>query len=65
MTIHKTLAGPAVPPDIHTTTRWIARPGGFLGRKHDGEPGVKVLWRGMRRLQDITATCELFHPSRT
>lgn len=27
--------------------------GGFLGHKGDGEPGVKVLWRGLMRLQDI------------
>lgn len=25
--------------------------GGFLGRKGDGEPGVKALWRGLRQLQ--------------
>ncbi|HEX4589261.1 MAG TPA: IS4 family transposase, partial [Gemmataceae bacterium] len=27
--------------------------GGFLGRKHDGEPGVLTLWRGYQRLQDM------------
>jgi hypothetical protein len=45
---------PAKPPDAYTAVRWIAKLGGFLGRKGDGEPGVKTLWRGMRRLQDIT-----------
>ncbi len=64
-TTHKTTAVPDVHPNIHTATRWIAQLGGFLGRKHDGEPGVKVLWRGMRRLQDIAATWELFHPPAT
>jgi hypothetical protein len=29
---------------------WIARLGGFLARKGDGAPGVKVLWRGLRQL---------------
>ena len=33
--------------------REIARPGGFLGRKGDGDPGPLVLWRGYLRLQDI------------
>lgn len=28
--------------------------GGFIGRKRDGEPGAKVIWRGLRRLPDIT-----------
>jgi IS4 transposase len=42
---------PAAAPDLHTALGWVARLGGFLGRKHDGEPGVKVLWRGLRKLQ--------------
>jgi hypothetical protein len=33
--------------------RGVARLGGFLGRKHDGDPGVKTLWRGYQRLQDL------------
>jgi hypothetical protein len=27
--------------------------GGFLGRKGGGEPGVRTLWRGYQRLQDL------------
>lgn len=46
---------PTSPPDLHTAVRWVAQLGGFLGRKRDGEPGVKVIWRGLRRLPDITA----------
>lgn len=42
---------PETPVDLHTAVRWIAQRGGFLARRHDGEPGVKVLWRGYRRLQ--------------
>ena len=42
-----------------TTTRdafrAIARLGGFLARKHDGEPGWQTLWRGWRTL-DQTRT---------
>ncbi|MGB8691506.1 MAG: IS4 family transposase, partial [Microcoleus sp.] len=37
----------------------IAKLGGFLGRKGDGEPGVKTLWRGWQRLHDIAATWKL------
>ena len=29
--------------------------GGFIGRKGDGEPGVKVVWRGLRRLSELVA----------
>ena len=45
-------ATPALRPTIREAVRLIARLGGFLGRKHDGEPGVKTLWRGLQRLQD-------------
>ncbi len=39
----------------------IALLGGFLGRKGDGEPGVKTIWRRLRRLHDIAATWKLAH----
>jgi hypothetical protein len=42
-----------VPPNLREAVRKIARLGGFLGRKGDGEPGVKTLWRGLRRLNDM------------
>ena len=29
----------------------VARLGGFLNRRGDGEPGVKCLWRGWQELQ--------------
>ncbi|HVA89992.1 MAG TPA: IS4 family transposase, partial [Chloroflexota bacterium] len=41
---------PQTPLDLHTAVRWVARLGGFLARRRDGEPGVKVLWRGLRNL---------------
>jgi hypothetical protein len=33
--------------------RLVARLGGFLGRKSDGDPGWQTLWRGWLRLQDL------------
>jgi hypothetical protein len=44
---------PAQPVALREAVRQIARLGGFLGRKSDKEPGVKVLWRGLRRLTDF------------
>jgi hypothetical protein len=58
--IHRTRHIPASPPSLHDATRWIAQLGGFLGRKGDGEPGVKVLWRGWQRLQDISSAWQIF-----
>lgn len=62
---HKTAILPECPPDLQTAVLWIAKLGGFLGRKGDGQPGVKVLWRGFRRLQDLTTMWELFHRPKT
>lgn len=42
---------PRQAPTLRQAMRWIGRLGGFLARKGDGEPGVKVLWRGLRQLQ--------------
>ena len=53
---------PDTPPSLRQAVRWIAQLGGFLGRKGDGEPGVKVIWRGWSRLQDITQTFTLLRP---
>jgi hypothetical protein len=46
---------PEQPPTLREVTRWVARLGGFLGRKGDGEPGVKTLWRGLARLDAMVA----------
>lgn len=59
---HKTSTPPPEPPTLRQAVRWIAQLGGFLGRKGDGEPGVIVLWRGLRRLEDIADTWLLLRP---
>ena len=49
---------PKEPPTLREVIRQIASLGGFLGRKHDGEPGVKSLWLGFARLRDFVAGTE-------
>jgi hypothetical protein len=39
--------------------RSIARLGGFLGRKCDGEPGWQTIWRGWQRLRTLVEGAEL------
>ena len=51
-----------LPPTLQQAAHWIAHLGGFIGRKSDGNPGVKTLWRGWQRLQDIADTWLLFNP---
>lgn len=38
--------------DIYTAVLIIARLGGYLGRKHDGPPGMEVIWRGWKKLYE-------------
>ncbi|WP_338844729.1 IS4 family transposase [Massilia sp. W12] len=38
-------------PGLNEVLRMVARVGGFLARKHDGEPGVKTIWRGLQDVQ--------------
>ncbi len=46
---------PPEPPTLREAIRRVAGLGGFLGRKHDGEPGTQTLWIGLQRLDDIAA----------
>lgn len=62
---HKTDATPPLIPTVYQATRWIARLGGFLDRKHDRDPGVTVFWRGWQRLADISSTWLISHPQKT
>jgi hypothetical protein len=57
---HKTRTFPEKTPTVAQVVLWIAKLGGFLGRKSDGTPGVTVLWRGWQRLTDISNTFALF-----
>ena len=41
----------------------VAKLGGFLGRKRDGNPGWITLWRGLSRLNDIEVGFNLAHPA--
>ena len=46
---------PDKPPTLNEVVRLVARLGGFLARKGDGEPGVKTIWLGMQRIIDFAA----------
>lgn len=46
---------PKKPPPLQELMIKLAMSGGYLNRKHDSPPGVKVLWIGMQRLRDFIA----------
>jgi len=43
-------------PNAYEALRAMALLGGFIGRKGDGEPGWRTLWRGWEKLQQAEAT---------
>ena len=54
MKINKAERLPRRTPTMGEVVIWIARLGGFLARKGDGMPGTLTLWRGWKRLTDLT-----------
>jgi IS4 transposase len=61
--MYQTTVLPDQPPSLVDCVRWIARLGGFLGRKNDGEPGVKTLWLGLQRVHDMASIWQLLAPN--
>ncbi len=55
---------PTKPPTLGEMVEMIAELGGYLGRKHDGPPGPKVLWIGLQRARDFAAAWDAFGPGR-
>jgi len=52
--VHKTSKIPKSVPTIRDAIRMLGKLGGFLGRKNDGEPGIVVIWRGWKKLQELS-----------
>jgi hypothetical protein len=52
--VHHTAKPCAEPPTLQQAVHWIARLGGFIGRKSDGEPGPKTIWYGFQALNQLT-----------
>lgn len=48
--MRKKTVPPKMIPCLREMTRMLAGMGGFLGRKGDGEPGVKTIWEGYNKL---------------
>jgi hypothetical protein len=49
-----TTVPPSQPPTLDKAILWIAKLGGYIGRKHDRPPGATVLWRGFLALHEIS-----------
>lgn len=51
---------PKKPPTLGQAVLWIAKLGGYLGRKNDPPPGATVLWRGFAALHEATQMFMIF-----
>lgn len=58
--IHGTTTPPSQAPPLGQAVAWIAKLGGYLGRKRDRPPGPTVLWRGFLALHEITQMYRIF-----
>ena len=50
---NKTNIPPKQVPTIKEAVGYLAKIGGFLGRKGDGDRGVKVIWKGLRDMSIV------------
>lgn len=57
--MQKRLSADTPAPTVRQAILWIGRLGGHLGRKRDGLPGVRTLWRGWRDLTVLVAGLRL------
>ena len=55
----KVLGGEAM--SVRTFFRGVARLGGFLARRGDGEPGWQTIWHGWEKLSLMIRGAEAFH----
>lgn len=52
---------PKEAPSLGQAILWIAKLGGYLGRKNDRPPGATVLWRGFLALHECLQMYLVFH----
>lgn len=57
---NETMKLPKRPPTLGQAVLWIAKLGGYLGRKNDRPPGATVLWRGFLALHESAQMFKIF-----
>jgi len=57
---NSTIKLPKKPPTLGQAILWIAKLGGYLGRKNDLPPGATVLWRGFTALHEASQMFLIF-----
>lgn len=57
---HGTTDVPQEPPTLGQAILWVAKLGGYLGRKRDRPPGATVIWRGFLALHEASQMYLIF-----
>ncbi|UOF90082.1 IS4 family transposase [Fodinisporobacter ferrooxydans] len=58
----RTSTPPKTAPTIKEAVSYLAKLGGFLGRKGDGEPGAQVIWKGLNELNTVLKHLRYLYP---
>jgi len=56
---NKNIKMPNQPPSTKDAVQWIAQLGGFLARKGDLSPGIKHVWRGLKKFSNLIEGVEI------
>jgi hypothetical protein len=54
---------PIQPPRLNDVRRRVTMLGGFLERKDDGQPGVKIIWIGLQQIMDFATSVRFMRDS--
>lgn len=63
--LHKQKPIPQEPPTLREMVVLVARLGGFLARKRDGQPGIQTMWKGLQRMHDYAQAWDSFQKKQT
>lgn len=58
--LHRKQKVPKTAPCLGEFIKMVAVLGGYVNRKSEGPPGVKVIWKGMARMLDFATAWEVF-----
>jgi IS4 transposase len=58
--LHRKKELPKTAPSLGEFIKMVATFGGYVDRKNEGPPGVKVVWKGMARMLDFALAWEAF-----
>lgn len=61
--MNKKSTPPPTAPSMREFVMILGKAGGFLGRKSDGFPGVKVVWRGLRIMESTSQMYSILRES--